>query len=432
MSREISNAVADSVPRLAGVVSRLRLDNGLEVCLHQNRQAPIVTCALWYGAGTRDETPKQGGLAHFLEHMMFKGSRTYGPGEIDRRTQALGGTNNAFTSHDSTAYYFNFARRRWTEALRIEADRMAGLTLAEEEVERERRVILEEISMYEDEPWDALEMAVQRSLYEGHAYGCPVLGTRESLANCGSPELAAFHRRFYRPDNAVLVVAGDLPEDAGEEVSRFFSDLEGGEDPRPELAEPAATPGWRRLERRAGEVPRLQVAVALPAADHPDHPVVRLLATLLTSGRASRLQHLLVEEEQLCLWLSGSVAESPIASQLAISLELVPGAEPSQVEGRLMEELGRIADVVPRAEEVERAKRVLRADWVFGQERVHQQALSVGFSLLHFDLDHSRRHLRAALEAEPEDLRRVAEIYLKPQLGGVVGWSLPKREGKAS
>ena len=103
-----------------------RLDDGLTVCVLSNRAAPVVTTALWYRAGTRDEPPGHGGIAHFLEHMMFKGAATYGPGDIDRRTQALGGDNNAFTSHDATVYHFNFAPEHWAEALAIEADRMAA------------------------------------------------------------------------------------------------------------------------------------------------------------------------------------------------------------------------------------------------------------------------------------------------------------------
>jgi zinc protease len=119
----------DVIPALPGTPRLERLSNGLTVCLVENHQAPIVTSALFYRAGTRDEPQGHGGVAHFLEHMMFKGSARYGPGEIDRRTQALGGTNNAFTSHDATGYYFNFASDRWTEALEIEADRMTTLTL---------------------------------------------------------------------------------------------------------------------------------------------------------------------------------------------------------------------------------------------------------------------------------------------------------------
>ncbi|HEY4563506.1 MAG TPA: pitrilysin family protein, partial [Thermoanaerobaculia bacterium] len=160
----------EAPPGLKSLPGRLeleRLGNGLTVCLLENPQAPVVTSALFYRAGTRDEAPGHGGTAHFLEHMMFKGAARFGPGEIDRLTQALGGVNNAFTSHDSTAYYFNFAADRWTEALAIEADRMSSLALDPEQVASERQVILEEIAMYDSEPWDALEMAVHERLFPG-------------------------------------------------------------------------------------------------------------------------------------------------------------------------------------------------------------------------------------------------------------------------
>ena len=127
--------------------------------------------------GGRDESPGASGAAHFLEHMMFKGSARFGPGEIDRRTQALGGINNAFTSHDATAYYFAFASDRWHEALAIERDRLTALTLDPAEIASERQVILEELAMYRDEPWDALELAVQAELFATHPYGVPVLGS---------------------------------------------------------------------------------------------------------------------------------------------------------------------------------------------------------------------------------------------------------------
>ncbi|TNF74817.1 MAG: insulinase family protein, partial [Acidobacteria bacterium] len=146
----------------------VELSNGLTACVVEDRRTSLVTTALCYRVGTRDEPSSQGGIAHFLEHMMFKGSQRYGPGEVDRRTQALGGTNNAFTSHDCTLYEFSFASDRWVEALTMEADRMAALTLEEIEVDAERAVILEEISQAEDDPWDALEMEVRDRFYGDH------------------------------------------------------------------------------------------------------------------------------------------------------------------------------------------------------------------------------------------------------------------------
>jgi zinc protease len=411
---------------LPGHVTVERLANGLTVCLLENRQAPLVTTALWYRAGTRDEGRGQGGTAHFLEHMMFKGSARFGPGDIDRRTQALGGANNAFTSHDATAYYFNFAADRWTEALAIEADRMAGLLLDPEQVASERQVILEEIAMYDSEPWDALEMAVQERLFGGHAYGCPVLGTAAALIAIGAEELAAFHRRFYRPDNAVLVVAGDLEADAFAAVARSLGELPPGGFGREPAGAPAYPTGLERLERRKGEVPRLLLALPAPPGGHPDHAPLRLLIALLGSGRTSRLHRALVDEGQLCVWASADLSESQGAGQLTVAAEVVPGAAPEVVEREVLRQLVLLATETAADEEVSRAKQIVLADWVFGHERVHQQALAAGFALTLFDLEHLERELERLVAVTPERLLETADRYLRPELGGVLGWSLPK------
>jgi len=415
-----------------------RLENGLTVCLLPNHQAPLVTSALWYRAGARDETPVEAGAAHFLEHMMFKGSPGYGPGEIDRRTQALGGSNNAFTSHDATAYYFSFAHDRWREGIAIDADRMAAVTLDPGEVESERAVILEEIAMYESEPWDALEEAVQAELFGTHPYGRPVLGRRESLAACDAGVLRDFHGRFYRPDNAVLVLAGDLAPGALDLAARSFQGIAAGAAPRPTMPRSRSVTGVRRLVRAAGEVSRVMLALSAPTPDHPDHPTLRLLVTLLTTGRSSRLVRELVEESQCCLWLAGDLSESPEAGCLTFAAELMPDAEPMAVEEQLWRGLRRLAKEPPTAEEMARARRLLAADWVFAHERVHQQALTAGFALALYDLEHPLRSLRASLAATAEDVMAVAARYIPGAsdagdvggidavgAGGVIGWSLP-------
>jgi zinc protease len=408
-----------------------RLANGLTVCVLENRQAPVVTTALCFRAGTRDDPPGHGGAAHFLEHMMFKGSARFGPGEIDRRTQALGGSNNAFTSHDSTTYYFSFAADRWTEALAIEADRMASLTLDPRQVASERQVIREEIAMYESEPWDALEVAVQARLFRGHPYGRPVLGTRGELRATGREELAAFQRRCYRPDNAVLVVAGEASEEAVlGEVERTLGGLPPGAEPRAEPRAGAAPVAWpermARLRRRKGEVPRLLLALAAPAGDHPDHALLRLLAALLGSGRSSRLYRALVDEGQLCSAIHTDLTEGREASHLTIAAEVVPGVEPARVEGELLGLLAELVGTPPGLEEVERARQVALADWVLHHERVEQQALSLAVALALFDAEHLDRQMRRLLAASPAALHEAAGRYLRPELGSVLGWSLPR------
>ncbi len=434
--RRLEAAAATSplaVPRLPGTAHVSTLGNGLTVCRLDNRAAPVVTSALFYRAGTRDEAPGQAGIAHFLEHLMFKGSARYGPGEIDRRTQALGGSNNAFTGHDLTGYYFDFAPDRWREALAIEADRMAGLTLDPLEVASERQVVLEEISMYEGDPWDALELAVHRALFAPHPYGRPVLGTRGDLKAVGPAELAAFHARWYAPANAVLVVAGEVGEAALDQVEEAFGGLPGGPPPRrPEVEPPAPLSGLTRIERRHGDVARLLLAMPGPAGAALDHPAARLLVCLAGGGRASRLHRALVDEGQLCSWVSVELSESLQPGFIAVAAELVAGAEPGEVERVLLAELARLRREPPSGEELERCRRTLAADWVFGHERVHQQALAAGTALTLFDLEHPERQLARLLALPAESLPEVAGRYFDPARSAVLGWSLPSAAGEAS
>jgi zinc protease len=411
------------------------LDDGLTVCVLSNRAAPVVTTALWYRAGTRDEPEGHGGIAHFLEHMMFKGSAAYGAGEIDRRTQALGGDNNAFTSHDATVYHFSFAPPHWREALAIEADRMASLALAPREVDAERRVILEEIAMYEAEPWDSLDQRVQAARFPGHAYGRPVLGTAAELAATGRRELAEFHRRFYRPSNAVLVVAGDVGPEAAEAVREHFAGVAGrdggggaGAAARA-VAEPPLPAAPGRIVQRKGEVPRLLAALPAAAVGHPDHAPLRIATVVLGSGRASRLHRRLVDEEQLCQWVNADLAEAVEPGSFSVAAELVPGVEPARVEALVLAELAGLALRPPDAEELERARRVTLADWVMGHEKVYQQALAAGFALALFgDLEQPERSLARCLEVEAEGVADAARRYLDP-CGAVIGWSLPRNGG---
>ncbi len=407
--------------------SEHRLDNGLRVCLIRNAQAPLVSTAIWYRVGARDEEAATGGTAHFLEHMMFKGSARYGAGEIDRRTRELGGTNNAFTSQDSTAYYFSFAGDRWHEALEIEADRMAGLTLEPEEVERERQVIEEELAMYDDDPWDALDKAVHRELFSDHPYGRPIIGTRETLSAIDVEALRSFHSRHYRPDNAVLVLAGDLAEDALEVVQQAFGGCEEGGGVRAPLAAAAPLPGPRRLERQRGDVGRLLLAMPAPGADHPDYAPLRLLLTVLAGPRTSRLAAQLVEDRQLCVGVSSEIAETAEPGMSAVAAELLPGIAPAEVEGVVLAELAELRDRPPTPAEVDRARRILVADWVFGMERIHQQALVAGQALCLFDREYPQRHLERALDCPPERLAEIADRWIAPERASVTGWSLPER-----
>ena len=430
------------------------LGNGLRVVLLPQADAGSVAVVLCYLAGSRDERPDEHGLAHFLEHMMFKGSAAWAPGAIDRLTQRLGGTNNAFTSHDATVYHFQFERGAWEEALRIEADRMRGLSLLADEVELEREVILEEIRMAEDDPWDALERAVSRCVFGDHPYARPVLGTRESLRALGGAAVGSFHRRHYRPGRAVLVCAGGLPPDALERIEAAL----GGEavaseapasgrpvSPPPSAAagEGAGAPGGRRraglgppvfdsgrnrrVELRRGETARLLVAHPAPAPDDPAWVHVRLALAVLGSGRSSRIQRELVEENPLALWASVAVTGHRLGGMTILSAEAAAGVEPERLEEELCARVDGLAVRPPNASELKRAKRILFADWVFLHERIAERAVTAAFEHALFRPGFSRDTFDALAAATAAGVAGACETWLSPETR-VVGWSLPTAE----
>lgn len=205
--------VQSAIEKAGAQIQEHKLSNGMQVLLLERHLDPVVAVMLWYRVGGRNETEKEAGVSHFLEHMMFKGAARYGKGMVDRVTTTLGGTNNAFTSADHTAYWFEFASDRWEAALEIEADRMRGLLLDRAEFEAEKQVVLEELGQGEDDPWRVLSQEVQAAVFPRHPYQRPVIGYTETLKALTVDEMRAYYERFYHPGNAILVLAGDLDPD---------------------------------------------------------------------------------------------------------------------------------------------------------------------------------------------------------------------------
>ena len=418
-----AEALGDIERWLDGVSTR-RLGNGLEVIVSPDSRSPLVATAVAYRAGTRDEAEGLGGTAHFLEHMMFKGSGRYAAGEIDRLTQSAGGMNNAFTSHDSTLYYFTFAADRWRLALDIESDRMAGLLLDPDEVNSERQVIHEEISMYEGEPWDMLLQEMRAACFDRHPYGRPVLGTRAELDAIDESALAAFHARFYRPQHAVVVVVGDVEIEAAHgAVAEAFDLPAGAAADRPKLSATSWTAG--RLERQQGELARLEIALPAPAAQDAEHVPLRLLCSVLTLGRSSRLHRRLVDDEQLVLWISADVQETLAPGLVSITTELVPGADPARVEAEIFAALERLRSAPPELEELQRVRQVMLSDWLFGHERLDQRAFLLGGAATLADLGLPVRSLKRLLATRQDELLEAARRYFAPDQAAV-GWSRPE------
>jgi len=282
------------------------LANGLQVVVIENRRAPIVTHMVWYKVGAADESAGESGNAHFLEHLMFKGTNTLGPGEFSEIIAQNGGQENAFTSYDYTAYYQTVANDRLEIVMRHEADRMANLVLTDALVLPERDVILEERrSRVDNEPGSQLRETMQAGLYLNHPYRVPVIGWEHEIRSLSTETALAFYRRWYAPNNAVLVVAGDVDADEVRRLAeKYYGKVPAGE--VLERVRPTEPPQYaaRRvtLENARVRQPSLSISYLAPAHNSPggEHAyALQVLDQILGGGATSRLYRSLVVEQGL-------------------------------------------------------------------------------------------------------------------------------------
>jgi len=415
------------IPALPGVAHRRTLANGLRVLVLENRQAPIVTTALTYRIGARDDPNRLAGLAHFLEHVMFKGSDRYAAGEIDAVAQRLGGDVNAMTWHDATSYVSQFAADRWHQILPIEADRMSSLRLDPVEVERERDVIAEEIATANDDPWQELEDRVHAVFFGHHPYGRPILGTAEALSRVTVGDLAEWHAQYYGPSNAVLTIAGDVGADALERAEAAFGAVPSRGTSRSPIGERRPGSGRRTLEVRSGTLPRWYAVLPCPHPEKSDFASVRMAAALLGFGRLSRLQQELVDQERLLTSVACTVLDTLEAGCVAISAEPSPGVTLEDVEAGVWRVVRGLVERPPENRELERTRRLLLSDWVFAHESISDQAVVASFAEACQRLDTPRKHLEDVVAADAASVSHAVERWLAPDRESTVGWCTPER-----
>jgi zinc protease len=392
------------------------------------RQAPIVVCDLYYPVGSLDEPPGKTGLAHFLEHMLFKGTERFPMGQIDQLTFTAGGQANAETGEDCTHYWFLLPANAWELALQIEADRMKLACLEAADVEAERKVIGEERAREIDSPQARLDQMHELTSYVKHPYRNPVLGWPEDLEAISVDDLVAFYQAHYRPDGAVLVLAGDLdPAAALERIEAHFGSLSRGTGSRPTRTcdEPpqAGRRGFTLIE--AESVPRGLLGWHTVPRGHRDAAALDVLADLLGAGRQSRLWQALVEEDKLATWVEAAHAPCRRAGQFFIQLDSILGIDPDEFERRILGILDELARHGPTQHELSRTRNRLDAGWRWEQEDVAGLAAGIGQAALWGDWrDWQRDHARA-LAVDSATIRRVAAQYFV-RVNLTAGWSLPQ------
>lgn len=365
------------------------LESGLELVVIPNHRSPVVTHMVWYKVGAADEEAGRSGMAHLLEHLMFKGTSTRAPGEFSAIVSRNGGQENAFTSWDFTAYHQSVAKDRLPLVMELEADRMSNLVLSEEQVASEKQVVLEERRQrVENDPGAILDMHADGILFFNHPYRRPIIGWENELRSLTAADALAFYRRWYAPNNAVLVVAGDVTmAEVRPLAEKYYGSIDRADTPaRIEFAEPPAkTP--RRIELQDARVrqetwSRSYIAPSARYGDTSLAPPLEVLAHVLGGGPSSRLYRQLVVEaglaDQARVWYEADVRGPArfvidVQPRQGVSLAAVEEAVDGVIAGLLAEGVG--------ADEVERSSRRLQAEAVFARDGLSEGAQVLGRAL---------------------------------------------------
>ncbi|HYR42929.1 MAG TPA: pitrilysin family protein [Terriglobia bacterium] len=395
-------------------VRRTVLDNGFVVLTKEVHTSPIVTAMIWYRVGSRNEELGQTGKSHFLEHMLFKGTDRFKKGQIDLITLKNGGGNNAFTSHDFTAYYFNFASDRWDIALEIEADRMVSCAFEPDEFEAEKKVVIEELKTGLDSPWGLLLQEEEAVAFKVHPYRNPIVGWLQDVERATAEEQQAYYRRYYRPNNAILVLTGDFDSDQVlAKVVRAFGSIPAGPPPPPMLLQEPPQRGERRLiVRWRSKVPRLAIAYHAPAIAQPDSYALQVLAVILSEGKASRLYQLMVEREQSVTFVSAEYGEAKDPTLFHIRAEARGDHSIEEIETGIYGELDRIAAEGVTPHELDRAKHQIEAHFILSRERTLDQAILLGQIETLLGIDYIDTYLQRLNAVTAAELAGVCRRYL--------------------
>jgi len=396
------------------------LSNGLRVIVREDHRAPTVVHMVWYRAGSIDEFNGTTGVAHVLEHMMFKGTKKVGPGEFNKRVAAAGGRDNAFTAHDYTAYFQQVPKAKLADMMALEADRMANLVLDPQAFGQEIKVVMEERRMRtEDEPHALVHERLMATTFQSHPYQRPIIGWMNDLENMKARDAQDWYRRWYVPNNAYVVIVGDVNKD---EVFRLAEKYYGKIKPRAlPVRKPQTEPaqiGIKRLVVKApAKLPYLSMAWKVPTlrdVQHDREPyALEVLATVLDGHAAARFARNLVRGSKIAI-SAGAGYDSPVRGESLFMVDGTPaeGKTVAELEAALRAEIERIKRDGVNAEELERVKIQTIAAQVYKRDSMMAQAMEIG----HFEASgHHWRDIDIVLDkirsVTGEEVQAVAKKY---------------------
>jgi len=362
------------------------LGNGLKVIVKEDHRAPVLVQQIWYRAGSMDEITGTTGIAHVLEHMMFKGTKTVAPGEFSKLIAAAGGRENAFTSYDYTAYFQQLHKDKLELAMKLESDRMRNLLLSDAEFNKEIQVVMEERRMRtDDEPHALLFENLMSMSFQEHPYRHPVIGWMNDLKTLTAADARAWYRRWYAPNNAVLVVAGDVnAKEVFAMAQRYYGGIPSRTLPvRKNFSEPTQL-GIKRLTVKApAELPLLVMAYHAPTLRNPGRDTVpyalEVLAGVLDGNQSARLNKNLVREKQIAS-SAGAGYDGTARGPSLFTLEGTPSAGTSvaELEKALREQIAQLVRDGISDQELARVKAQVTANEVYKLDSVFYQAMQIG------------------------------------------------------
>lgn len=381
---------AAASPAFLPDVSTFTLDNGMQVVVIPDRRQPVVTHMVWYKVGSADETPGKSGLAHFLEHLLFKGTAKNPAGRFSQVVSTVGGQENAFTSNDYTGYFQRVTRENLKSMMEFEADRMTGLVLTDDVVKPELNVVLEEQNQrIANNPGAKFAEQLQAALYLNHPYGRPVIGWRHEIEELSRDDALAFYRRFYTPNNAILIIAGDVTAD---EVKKLAEETYGkvprvAEVPprkRPQEPPPIAPRTVTYSDPRVAQ-PSIQREYLVPSASSAakgQSEALEMLAHVLGGGQNSRLYRTLVIDKGLAVsagaWYQGSALDP---TRFGIYGSPRPDVTLEQIEAGIDAVIAEVAEKGITDDELDRSRTKLIADTIFAQDSQSTLARWFGVAL---------------------------------------------------
>lgn len=413
------------------MVTAFTLENGMDVVVIEDHRAPVVQHMVWYRAGSADEPPGQSGVAHFLEHLLFKGTDKLEPGELSATVAANGGRDNAFTSYDYTAYFQRIAADRLELMMQMESDRMVNLRLSEEEIVTEREVILEERNQRTDsDPRSLFREQLSAAQYLNHRYGQPVIGWRHEMETLDREDALSFYGTYYAPNNAILVVSGDVePEEVRQLAEKYYGVIPANPDlpERFRSQEPPQTAERRMVYRdpRVAQpyVQRSYLAPERNSGAQEKAAALYLLAELLGGGNTSYLANALQFDQQLAVY-TGAFYSGVSLDKTSFSFLVVPaeGVGMQEAEDALDATFARFLEEGVDPDQLERIKLQLRAAEIYARDNVdgianrYGQALTSGLTV---EDVHEWPHILQSVTAD--EIIAVAREVLQPE-ASVTGW----------